>query len=77
MTPDAIPSWLTVAKDLGFPALVAFFVLYRLDRRLEAVQQALTGLTIIIAAQSGVDMDRVEALTGHSHKRKGDDRKTA
>jgi len=77
MTPESIPIWITLIERVGVPVAVLAFVLVRLDRRLADLQRSVVGLTILLAEQAGISMDRIEAATGqHNHKRK-DDRKSA
>ena len=52
---------LRLAKDFGFPALVAAYVLLRLDRRLAHVEHCLVRICAILSATTGV---RVEELDG-------------
>lgn len=50
---------ITFARDFGFPAAVAAFVLLRLDRRLAHVEESLVRICAILSATTGV---RVEVL---------------
>ncbi|GEM_PF-6574969 len=54
---------LRLAKDFGFPALVAAYVLIRLDRRLAHVETCLVRICAILSATTGV---RVEDPEGPS-----------
>lgn len=40
--------WLRWVRDLGFPAAVAFYVLFRLERRLEQIRDALQELKLCL-----------------------------
>ncbi len=46
-----------IARDLGFPALVAAYVLVRLDRRLAHVEQTLVRICAILTATTGVRVE--------------------
>ena len=52
-------TFITFAKDFGFPAAVAAFVLLRLDRRLAHVEGCLVRICAILSATTGA---RVEDL---------------
>ncbi len=51
---------LRLAKDFGFPALVAAYVLIRLDRRLAHVEHCLVRICAILSATTGVRVEEDE-----------------
>lgn len=50
-------TFITFAKDFGFPAAVAAFVLLRLDRRLAQVERCLVRICVILTATTGVRVE--------------------
>lgn len=52
--------FLHIARDLGFPALVAAYVLLRLDRRLAQVERCLVRICVILSASTGVQVEDLE-----------------
>jgi hypothetical protein len=51
---------LRLAKDFGFPALVAAWVLLRLDRRLAHVETCLVRICAILSATPGVQVEDLD-----------------
>ncbi len=51
---------LRFAKDFGFPALVAAWVLLRLDRRLAHVEHCLVRICAILSATTGVHVEDLD-----------------
>lgn len=51
---------LRLAKDFGFPALVAAWVLLRLDRRLAHVETCLVRICAILSATTGVHVEDMD-----------------
>lgn len=50
MTPDTI---VQLVRDLGFPVVVAGYVLFRVDRSLRALTGALVELRLVVAEKLG------------------------
>jgi len=53
---DSAPNAYSIAKDFGFPALIALIVLIRLDASLREMTRALQALTRALI-RHGVDVD--------------------
>ncbi len=56
---------LRLAKDFGFPALVAVYVLVRLDRRLAHVEHCLVRICAILSATTGVRVEDLDEPAAH------------
>lgn len=53
-------TFIAFAKDFGFPAAVAAFVLLRLDRRLAQVERCLVRICVILTATTGVHVEDLD-----------------
>lgn len=60
-------------SNVGFPIAVATYLLLRLEPVIKGLQKSITGLTLVMAKQQGLNqeqMDKVKELYGLSEKNK-------
>lgn len=61
--------WVTLIKDIGFPAAVALLVLFRLDAQLHKVHERLSEMCVILGAMAGPEVvEKVKAILGNGKK---------
>lgn len=53
---------LKLAANYGFPMVVAFYLLVRLEPLIKELQKSVTILTVVVARQGGVDYAEVKSL---------------
>jgi hypothetical protein len=53
---------LKLVANYGFPMVVAFYLLLRLEPILKELQKSVTVLTIVVARQGGVDYEEARRL---------------
>lgn len=51
-----------LAANYGFPMIVAGYLLVRLEPTIRELQKSITSLTIVVARQSGIDMDELAEI---------------
>ncbi|HWQ71816.1 MAG TPA: YvrJ family protein [Desulfitobacteriaceae bacterium] len=51
-----------LAANYGFPMIVAGYLLVRLEPVIRELQKSITSLTIVVARQSGMDMDEIDEI---------------
>ena len=62
----------TYIKDFGFPAVVAIFVLVRLEPAIRRLDQSITTLTVVSAKANGLGKQTIEEIvTRVNAKRNG------
>ena len=62
----------TYIKDFGFPAVVAIFVLVRLEPAIRRLDQSITTLTVVSAKANGMGKQTIEEIvTRVNAKRNG------
>ncbi len=58
-------SWLTVISDLGFPIVVAAFLLFVLNRTLERQRLALVDLTVELRVGQHIIIEKLNAMENY------------
>ncbi|WP_422880248.1 YvrJ family protein [Moorella sulfitireducens] len=53
---------LKLAANYGFPMVIAFYVLARLEPVIKELQKSVTVLTVVVARQGGVDYEEARKL---------------
>ncbi|OPX87316.1 MAG: YvrJ protein family protein [Pelotomaculum sp. PtaB.Bin104] len=53
---------LKLAANYGFPMVVAGYLLIRLEPIIKDLQKSINSLTIVVARQSGLEMDEVSRI---------------
>ena len=48
--------------NYGFPMVVAGYLLVRLEPTIKELQKSMASLTIVVARQSGMDMEEINAI---------------
>ena len=48
--------------NYGFPMVVAGYLLVRLEPTIKELQKSIASLTIVVARQSGMDMEEINAI---------------
>lgn len=54
--------WMAVARDLGFPAVVAFIVLFRIEPAMKKLDTSITALTMVVAKSNGMKESEIKAV---------------
>ena len=68
----------TYIKDFGFPAVVAIFVLVRLEPAIRRLDQSITTLTVVSAKANGLGKQTIEEIVARvMAKRNGKRRRVA
>lgn len=57
-----------LASNYGFPMVVAGYLLVRLEPVIKELQKSITSLTIVVARQSGMDMDEINEIINYKKK---------
>lgn len=57
-----------LATTYGFPMVVAFYLLVRLEPVIKEMRDAVTTLTVVVARQGGVDYAEVKSLVEGGYK---------
>lgn len=53
-----------LAANYGFPMVVAFYLLMRLEPLIKELQKTVNVLTIVVAKQGGVDIEEARRIAG-------------
>ncbi|MDN5348391.1 MAG: hypothetical protein PWP65_1956 [Clostridia bacterium] len=53
---------LKLAANYGFPMVIAFYLLIRLEPIIKELQKSVTVLTVVVARQGGVDYEEARRL---------------
>lgn len=51
-----------LAANYGFPMVVAGYLLVRLEPTIRELQKSITSLTIVVARQSGMEIDEINEI---------------
>lgn len=51
-----------LASNYGFPMVVAGYLLVRLEPTIRELQKSITTLTIVVARQSGMDIEEINEI---------------
>ncbi len=51
-----------LAANYGFPMVVAGYLLVRLEPTIRELQKSITALTIVVARQSGMEIDEINEI---------------
>lgn len=51
-----------LAANYGFPMVVAGYLLIRLEPTIKELQKSITSLTIVVARQSGMDIEEINDI---------------
>ncbi|HPZ43572.1 MAG TPA: YvrJ family protein [Bacillota bacterium] len=51
--------------NYGFPMVVAGYLLVRLEPTIRELQKSITSLTIVVARQSGMEMDEINDIINY------------
>lgn len=54
---------LKLAANYGFPMVVAGYLLVRLESVIKELQKSINSLTIVVARQSGMNIEEIKLLT--------------
>jgi len=60
--------WAQLISNVGVPATIAFYVLYRLDASINALSRNVRALAILLAQQQGTTLEKVEHRYGINGK---------
>jgi hypothetical protein len=53
-----------LAANYGFPMVVAFYLLLRLEPLIRELQKTVNVLTVVVAKQGGVDIEEARKIAG-------------
>ena len=53
-----------LAANYGFPMIVAFYLLMRLEPLIRELQKTVNVLTVVVAKQGGVDIEEARKIAG-------------
>ena len=55
---------LRLASTYGFPMVVAFYLLIRLEPLIRELKESVSLLTVVVARQGGVDIEEARRIVG-------------
>lgn len=55
-------------SNYGFPMVVAGYLLVRLEPTIKELQKSIASLTIVVARQSGMEIDEIKEIISSSSK---------
>ena len=65
----------TYIKDFGFPAVVAIFVLVRLEPAIRRLDQSITTLTVVSAKANGLGKQTIEEIVARVNAKRNSKRR--
>jgi hypothetical protein len=54
--------YMKLAANYGFPMVVAGYLLVRLEPLIKELQKSITLLTLVVARQSDIDVDKIQQI---------------